>query len=343
MATLRINLENGFFSSTHGRYVTEVTPTHVVGNGWDCVIREDGSVLCEARRQYFDGYHSMRYEIANNGFAKLTLQVGKGAVKTLWRGFVLPRGAKLTDGAIGLAGGYVDDRYAYFRDGPFQRFLDKFGITAVKHEDPNRTFVVRNARYGGGECRSGLVSDGVVTKTGYDSGRTDVWHQSFPGTCAYEGEASYAITEATWAIYTQDRHEGDSHNYARILYTQAQDVAGLEGSFMSNAALARYVLKKEQATQLENLEGARVTSVDDIQKVMARITQIAPRINSIMTEGKAEAFLRSFDLEDGEFFFVSVCGPMTKNAFAEYEISIRCGNGNSYYGRQLNIAEGFLG
>jgi hypothetical protein len=196
----------------------------------------------------------MRYEIAKNGFARLTLKVEGQPLQTLRKGFVLPRGAKLTDGVIGLAGGYVDERYAYFRDGGFQKFLDKFGITAVKHEDPNQTFVVRNARYGGGECRSSLVSDGNMTETGYDSGRTDGWHDSCPGTCAYEGETSYEITGATWAIHTQNQDEGDCHNYTRILFTQVRNVSDLEDSLMGNADIATYVLKREQAKKLDELE-----------------------------------------------------------------------------------------
>jgi hypothetical protein len=221
-------MENGFFTCTNGRYVTEVTPTHVVGNGWDCSIRKDGSVVCDAVRDYSDGVHSMRYEIAKNGFARLTLKVEGQPLQTLRKGFVLPRGAKLTDGVIGLAGGYVDERYAYFRDGGFQKFLDKFGITAVKHEDPNQTFVVRNARYGGGECRSRLRTDGKVDEVSYDSQRTDRWHEECPGTCAYEGEIIYRVTGATYVVHDQVSHEGDSHNCFHILYTLEKNVSSLK-------------------------------------------------------------------------------------------------------------------
>lgn len=344
MATLQINMENGFFTCTNGRYVTEVTPTHVAGNGWNCAIREDGSVLCEAVRDYSDGVHSMRYEIAKNGFAKLTLKVGNEPVRTIRKGFVLPCGAKLTDGVIGLAGGYVDERYAYFRDASFQRFLNKFGITAVKHEDPNRTFVVRNARYGGGECRSNLVSDGIMTEICYDSGRTEGWNDSCPGTCAYEGETSYEVTGgATWVIHTQDQDEGDCHNYARILYTQARNVADLESSLMGNKDIAMYVLKREQIARLHSLDKRVVSSVDDIREVVRQVIEIAPKMKSKLDDSKAEEFLHCFDLTGGYQYKVETWGPMPNNPYADFEIRIACGNGDTQYGRILMVAEGDLG
>jgi hypothetical protein len=227
MATLKLNLENGFFAGTNGVYVDEVTPSHVNANGWDCHIREDGSIVCEATRDYSDGIHSMRYEIARNGFARLTLKVDGQPVRTLRKGFVLPRGAKLTDGVIGLAGGCIDERYAFFRDAAFTKFLAEHGISAVKHEDPNRDYVVRNARYGGGECWSRLRTDGKVEEVSYDSLRTERWHEECHGTCAYEGETTYRVTGATYVIHDQISHEGDSHNCFHILYTLEKNVASL--------------------------------------------------------------------------------------------------------------------
>ena len=227
MATLKINLENGFFSTTNGVYVNEVTPSHVNANGWDCSIREDGSILCEATREYSDGRHSMRYEIAANGFARLTLKVEGQPLQVLRKGFVLPRGAKLTDGTIGLAGGYIDQRYAFFRDASFTQFLAKHGISAVKHEDPNRPYVVRNARYGGGECWSRLRTDGKVEEIYFDSLRTEQWHEECPGTCAHENERTLLVTDATYVIHHQVAHEGDSHNCFSILYTLEKNVASL--------------------------------------------------------------------------------------------------------------------
>lgn len=229
MATLQVQIENGYFVGTNGCYVTSVEPTHVIANGWDCVIDEDGTIRCDAIRGYSDGEHCMRYIIQPNGFAKLTLKVPYNKVKTLRKGFVVPKGYKLSDGLLGLAGGYIDERYAYFRDASFQKFLEDHGISAVKHEDPNQTFSIRNARYGGGECYSYLLTDGEVIEEGYSSGRTESWEESCPGTCAYEGNEYLKVTGATWTIHKQTQHEGDNHNCFRILYTLEKDLTKLVG------------------------------------------------------------------------------------------------------------------
>jgi hypothetical protein len=83
--------------------------------------------------------------------------------------------------------------------------------------------------------------------------------------------------------------------------------------------------------------------VSDIKKVVEQIIRIAPNIKSVLNEGEAEEFLGSFELENGKSFFVSVWGSMPNNSRAEYEISVKYGDGNSYSWRQLNIAEGFSG
>ena len=77
MATLQVRIENGFFVGTNGCYVSMVEPTHIIANGWDCLIDEDGNIKCDAVRGYSDGEHSMKYVIQPNGFAKLTLNVIK--------------------------------------------------------------------------------------------------------------------------------------------------------------------------------------------------------------------------------------------------------------------------
>ena len=232
MATLKITIENGFFSNTNRCYLHLFEPTHVVANGWDCIIREDGTIICDAVRNYSDGEHSIRYKISPNGYAKLTFKLAGGRVKTLKEGFVLPKGVKLSAGLIGLSGGNIDNRYAYFRDASFQQFLDRFGITAVKQQNPNTLYTVRNAMYGGGRCRSNIQSDGKIVKLDYDLGRTKQWEKENPGTCASEVDITYQVTGATWAILSQTQHEGDRHNHSRILYTLEKNVTVLESELM---------------------------------------------------------------------------------------------------------------
>lgn len=215
MATSKLKIENGFFVRADGLYIGTVEPTHAILNGWECFVEEDGTVVCYAERDYSDGIHSIRYVLQPNGFAKLTLKVPRKRVKTLRKGFVVPKGTSL-NGTIGLAGGYIDDRYAYFRDSHFQGFLDAYGITAIRHEDPNQTYAVRNDRYGGGECSSELYTDGKRK-----------WVEP---PITYGVRADYfEVAEATWALHTQVQHEGNCHNCFSILYTLEKDPTKLAG------------------------------------------------------------------------------------------------------------------
>lgn len=220
MATMKVSLCGGYFGEIFGStQVWEKSPTCVVGNGWDCSIQEDGTILCESIRSYSDGIHSIRYKIMPNGYARLTLKVPGERLKILRKGFVLPRGRKLENGLLGLAGGNVDERYAFFRDEDFQNFLEDHGISAVQHENPNKVFRVRNARYGGGNCHSELYSDGTVTRLSYSDGKTADWERQSPGTSCFEVNEDFEVTAATWVLHTQSQHEGNSHNCFRILYT----------------------------------------------------------------------------------------------------------------------------
>lgn len=264
MATLQVRIENGFFVGTNGCYVSMVEPTHIIANGWDCLIDEDGNIKCDAVRGYSDGEHSMRYVIQPNGFAKLTLKVPYDKVKTLRKGFVVPKGSKLSDGLLGLAGGYIDERYAYFRDGSFQKFLEEHGISAVKHEDPNQTFSIRNARYGGGECYSHLITDGKVEQQGYNLGRTESWEESCPGTCAYEGNEYLKVTGSTWTIHKQTQHEGNSHNCFRILYTLEKDLTKLVG-------IPNIREKEEKISQLREVGSKGFLSLEELEKSLLEI------------------------------------------------------------------------
>ena len=167
MATKLVNVENGFFAGN-------VNPTQHSTNGWDCSISENGTITCSAVWKYSDGEHSIHYMIQPSGFAKLTLKTPY-KTKTLRKGYVVPKGMKLSNGVIGLAGGYIDNRYAYYRDSSFQKFLEEHKISAIKHEDPNQVFDVRNAQHGRGSCYSSLNSAGTIAELSSNLDRSDDW------------------------------------------------------------------------------------------------------------------------------------------------------------------------
>ena len=231
MATLKIRIEGGFFAETYGcMYVYDKTPTHLRANNWECRIKDDGTIVCDAKKEYKSGEYSMRYIIYPNGFAKLTLKAPGKKLETLKKGFVIPKGSKLTDGLIGLSSGPIYNRYAYFRDGSFQKFLDTFGITAVEHADPNGEYTIRHAWYGGGECSSYLLTDGEVESLEVDTGRSQKWSEGPGYTCAHERDERTAVSGASWAIHQQTQHEGDKHNCFKILYTLEKNPQNLSDS-----------------------------------------------------------------------------------------------------------------
>ena len=282
MATLQVRIEDGFFVGTNGCYVSLVEPTHVVANGWDCSISEDGTIMCEAVRVYSDGEHSIRYLVQPNGFAKLTLKVPNEKVRTLRKGFVLPKGSKLSDGMLGLAGGNIDSRYAYFRDGSFQKFLEDRGISAVKHEDPNRLYSVRNARYGGGECYSYLLTDGTVEEEEFSSGRTDSWAESCPGTGAYEGEQTLKVSGATWVIHKQVQSEGDKHNSFALLYTLEKDPTSLVG-------IPNIREKEQKISRMKEVGSRGFLSIEEMEKALR---EIAPKLRKKGTPVKDPEYIK---------------------------------------------------
>ena len=225
MATAQIIVKDGFFANAVGRYIYEVTPTHAILNGWECFVKEDGSIECWSVREYSDGKHSMRYFINPLGFAKLTLKKPGEPIRTLKKGYVIKKGHKLSDGILGLAGDHIDYRYAYFRDNSFQNFLEEFGITAVKHENPNRLYMVKVDLSKGGQYKSTLQTDGIKEEERVDCGYTRSRKKPFRNT--YEMSIWYQVTGATWVIYEKRREKGNDYNYSRILYTLVGDVTRL--------------------------------------------------------------------------------------------------------------------
>lgn len=115
MATLKVKMKDGFFVGSNNVKLEHLEPTHVIGNGWDCIITENGTVECKSIKNHMDGEHSIRYMILSNGYTKLTKKLPGQKPQVLRKGFVLPRGEKITFGTIILTGGEIKERYAYFR------------------------------------------------------------------------------------------------------------------------------------------------------------------------------------------------------------------------------------
>jgi len=192
MSTIMIRIKDGKICSLNYSHPFKLTDNgkFFAMNDWTVTIKDGhsgraGRIICHAERKYSDGPAICHREF------------------------------KLADGVVGLAGGNICDRYAYFRSGEFQSFLDKHGITAVKHESPNQEFSGFVSQSGRGEATITVESDGKVD---YD----------FESSTEATGFAYYTVSGASWAIVTVQNFYGDNRNYARILYSSIKNVTSLD-------------------------------------------------------------------------------------------------------------------
>lgn len=225
MATLRFFVKEGKVVDYAGRYFDGISEDGLkaVGNGWVVTIcpatkRRPGKIIAHCEREYSDGTATCHREF------------------------------RLQDGTLGLAGGNVRDRYAYFRKASFQKFLDEFGITAVKREDPNQAFTGFAAYSGRGSAEQNVETDGKVDWHYIDDPGSREYFESPGGNPnLYRGEETHTITDATWVIVETREHYGDNHNYAKILYTQVKDVTSLAPKLRRRKAVEQRKAEVEKA------------------------------------------------------------------------------------------------
>ena len=193
MSTIMIRIQDGRIYSLNYSH-----PFKLINDGkffsmndWTVTIKDShngrpGRIVCHAEREYSDGLAICHREF------------------------------KLADGVVGLAGGNICDRYAYFRSKDFQDFLDKHGITAVKHEDPNQKFSGFVSRSGRGKADIIVESDGKID------------HDFVLNRSEATGYAYYTVSGASWAIVTVANFYGNNRNYASILYSAVKNVTTLD-------------------------------------------------------------------------------------------------------------------
>ena len=243
--TEKVTIENGKFVvikgfgyDDAGNYVsTKTLETSIEENGWTCFVTSTGKIICECKREYSNGLNAVRYVIKPNGFASLIYVDSSGKKEVRKQGFIIPKHRRNLpiSGMLGLSGGNVTERYAYFRDAEFQAFLDKFGITAIKRENPNRDYTWPAIYCGGGDASSVLWTDGSVQETYKD----DEWFLEAlkePGANQnlYHGTTRYTVSGAKWTVMSTAMEYGDRHNTARILYTEVRDVTTLEDDLIKH-------------------------------------------------------------------------------------------------------------
>jgi hypothetical protein len=106
----------------------------------------------------------------------------------------------LKDGVVGLSGGDVRRRYAYFRDLEFVQFLHDYRITTVKRADPDGTYYGHSEYSARLQETSELLSDGIV-ETKWD----ERWNGA-PEYQTYSGSNTWEVTNSTWVLLREGSH-----------------------------------------------------------------------------------------------------------------------------------------
>ena len=124
----------------------------------------------------------------------------------------------LQDGTLGLSGGNINGRYAYFRSTEFQNWLDDMGITAIQRlESPDFEYIGHHASCcGAGTADYYIATDGEeVISEPYWSAE---WLKDYDGWCADDSKTRYVYKNCTWVLVASSCHYRDNHNHAVILY-----------------------------------------------------------------------------------------------------------------------------
>ena len=295
MATATLTIKNGQIVSYRDRYFGSLSENkkEYHGNGWIVKVldgRKDrpGRIICHAEREYSDGPA------------------------------VCHREFKLADGTLGLAGGNIYSRYAYFRSEDFQKFLSKFGITAVKREDPNQQFSGFSVCSGCGTSSQNVWSDGEIEKHEVPGERPNTFH---------------TVSNATWAIVENKRDYKDDHNYSVILYTTVKNVISLEKSLMAHPEIGPKAVLREKENRIWALEGTLVESLADVKAIVEKACQI-PGIEDTYDRDKVAKFMSDrISNAKGETpkFEIHTCRGIGYSNFGIIFVTVSCIQHNSIW------------
>lgn len=224
MAVVNITIKNGLFEKCNGVKLEIFSSKFLSVNGWECEVQNNGVIKCTAKELCIDGSHSMRYTIYQNGFAKLTLKTPNEPVKVIKMGFVVKKGESFGNGVLGLSDGFIDHRYTFFREESFQKFLCKYGITAVLHEDPNRIFCLRNGESEDNSYYMNLWTDGHSASIGKQEEVLNSFGKRFQGVVE-----CVSVNDANWVLIRRLIKSGDKEVLSMNLFTLERNLDMLVG------------------------------------------------------------------------------------------------------------------
>lgn len=224
MAVVNIIIKNGLFEKCSGTKLELFSSKFVIVNGWECEVQNNGVIKCTAKELCIDGIHSMRYTLYQNGFAKLTLKTPNEPVRVIKMGFVVKKGESFGNGVLGLSDGFIDHRYTFFREESFQKFLCKYGITAVLHEDPNRIFCLKSGESDDNLYSMNLWTDGRAVLIGNQKEVLNSFGKRFPGLVE-----CVSVNDANWVLTRRLIKSGDKEVLSMNLFTFERNLDLLVG------------------------------------------------------------------------------------------------------------------
>lgn len=222
---VRFSRKDGFFSEKYRQFVSFYGTAF-----WQCWINGSG-ITCKSNA----GWRKITFRLDFAG--KITVRISadgepekliKKSVPPISEGYLfLPR----------LSSRDKDVRYPHVRTVQFQEFLDKYGVTAVRRENPNGLrFNEENYRDGTSHAvYTSFYTDGVLSERVNDA----TFFTPDPGTLSHDNgefyeERAVSVTGASWLIRrSEESYYGRSASYTCVLYT-LKDVMDLEESFLKN-------------------------------------------------------------------------------------------------------------
>lgn len=194
MAMMEIRIKDKKFIRHNDVNVEVFEPNYVEGNCWKCEIDLDGNVTCLATKTYFDVKRQIEFSI-KNGHAELKLQIGEDEESVI-KSFAIKQWP--LDGVLRLSDGYIDKRKAYFREIEFQKFLNEYGITAVRYETANAVYKLKR------KVEDGNIVFEETVETDGKREQIDFRAEPHKGD-TYSMYRVIKVTNATWTIKTSKR------------------------------------------------------------------------------------------------------------------------------------------
>lgn len=204
---LKLAVKDGRFTAHSGATPATFSSTFVSGIGWRAIAYPDGSIRCNiitARTPKGEKTEEILFKITKSGYVTLNKR-HEGKLIPLVRMYKIKEWP--VSGIIGLTIGGNNGPYAYFHKSDYEHFLQEYGISEVKNENPNQLYTLYNLYSEEEEYMytEEIQTDakGIATKVGVNYGRTREWQVANPNTKSCESYEMWKVTSARWVIITE--------------------------------------------------------------------------------------------------------------------------------------------